>query len=312
MSAVSLYDAYLLLVVALVKTTGRLPSKTKQIIVNGITRIAYWFSISKRRQSEANLRRVFGDTVNQQQIQTIVGCSFHEFWQDVFAWLPSKTEQAALAGAELEGMDHLQQALAAGKGVILLESSCFGARGWSKQVLHLHRVNVHQVHVERHLASFARGPDTYIQRKYIKPILDDWEKTFIAAVIKLPQSDSLTYTRQLLDILKGNQVVCVAGDGHTGQKHINLPFLGQERSFATGIVSLAKLSGAPLLPLFCLREPDNKTRLIVEPPLNFEANTKRDARIEDGLAQYVALLESYIRAYPSHYQNWHFRQRSNY
>ncbi len=308
---ISFYDLYLLIVIILIKVASWLPYTLKQSLIKSIAGAAYWHSIGKRRQSEDNLRRVFGNSLTDSQVRDVVRASFLEFWQDVFAWLPGQAERASRANAELSGIEHLQQALAAGKGVILLEASFFGARGWSKQVLRERGVCVYQVHVERHLAGFASGPNTQVQHKYIKPILDSWEKPFVAEVVELPQSESLTYTRQLLSILGRNQVVCVSGEGHSGQKYINLPFLGQQRPFATGIVSLAKLSGAPLLPLFCMRDPNGKTRLIIESPLDLQMGTDREARIESGMAQYVAVLESYIRAYPSHYRNWHFRPDSS-
>jgi len=308
MRRISGNDLYLLGVIALVETAGRLPSAPKQWLVAAVAKLAYGLSFSKRRQSEANFQQQSGGKLTEAQVRETIQRSYLEFWQDTFCWRPSSAEHELLARAELIGLNYLEQALAVGKGAILLEASSFGARGWGKQVLHLHNIAVHQIHAERHVAGFDSGPDTIFKRDYLKPITTGWESPHIAEVIELPRSDSLSYTRQLLSILGRNEIVCVSGEGHEGQKYIDLPFLGQLRPFATGIVSLAKSSGAPLLPLFCIRERTGRTRIIIEPPLDLKSGSDRQARIESGLALYVARLESYIHAYPDHYRNWHFRQ----
>ena len=81
-----------------------------------------------------------------------------------------------------------------------------------------------------------------------------------------------------------------------------LPFLGEERHFVTGAMSLAKHSGAPLLPLFCWRDDDGQLTLVIEPPIDVERGA---LAAEAGAAAYVRLLETYVRRYPSEYYGWH-------
>jgi len=95
----------------------------------------------------------------------------------------------------------------------------------------------------------------------------------------------------------------MANDGVYGQKFVSIPFLGHARRVATGLVTLARAAGAAVLPMFCVEAERGERRVIVEPPLRSSA-TNRDDAAYDIAAQYVALLESYVRRYPSQYRTW--------
>jgi predicted LPLAT superfamily acyltransferase len=82
-------------------------------------------------------------------------------------------------------------------------------------------------------------------------------------------------------------------------------FLGGIDSFATGMLSLAKISGAQILPIFCFHNAEGKTYVKIETPLQIESHWSRDEVFEKGMGKYVSLLEGYIRKYPEQYRNWH-------
>lgn len=82
-------------------------------------------------------------------------------------------------------------------------------------------------------------------------------------------------------------------------------FLGQTDFFSTGMVSMSKLSGAPILPLFCIKEESGKTTLIIKRPINMESVTDRKSGLESCVSIYANILETYIKLYPEQYRNWH-------
>jgi lauroyl/myristoyl acyltransferase len=71
------------------------------------------------------------------------------------------------------------------------------------------------------------------------------------------------------------------------------------------MVSLARLSGAPILPIFCIQNGKGNTCLVIEPPIKTEGTEDRDQGLKNSVAQYAGLLESYIRKYPEKYRSWH-------
>jgi lauroyl/myristoyl acyltransferase len=147
---------------------------------------------------------------------------------------------------------------------------------------------------------------TWVQRHIIQRFFDNCERQFVTDIIYMPGSGSLAFTRVFLDRLKQNAILCSTGDGKFGQRLIPLQFLGHIDLFPTGMVSLAKMSGAPILPMFCIRERGGETRLIIEPPIRVETDVDRERGLKDSLTQYVHLLESHIRRHPEKYRDWHF------
>lgn len=308
MKLLEIRDLYLLLAFALIRVAGWLPSSwLKGRLAATIGRVAFHLSRSKRRLSQENISRAFAGKLTEAQIRKIVKGSFHEFWRETFSLLLCRDEKAALESAQVHGIERVREALAGGRGVILWECGSFGHRNLAKQMLREKGFSLHQVHAEQHLAGFGRGhgASSWVRDHVLEPAFERWEKQFVAEIIYVPRSESLAFTRTLLSRLRDNAILCVAGDGKFGEKPVAVEFLGQTDFFATGMVSLARLTGAPLLPVFCPRERNGETRLIIEAPIRVDKASDREQNVKDGVTRYAGLLESYIRKYPDQYWSWH-------
>ena len=104
--------------------------------------------------------------------------------------------------------------------------------------------------------------------------------------------------------LRDNGILCISADGTRGKKFISIPFLGNSFSFPTGIVSLAKFTGSPILPLFCFDAEDGRTCLVIRPAVQISPDWQREAASENGIRQFITLLEFYVRKYPEQYRKW--------
>lgn len=148
-------------------------------------------------------------------------------------------------------------------------------------------------------------PSYRLKNFLVHLISEQCERAFIAGMIYLPKSDSLAFTRTFRERLKENAIVCAAGDAKVGKKFIPVQFLWLTDYFPTGLVSLAKLSGAAMLPLFCVQDAGDRTSIIIESPIYIDHDDDRERCLEKAVTQYVRLLESYIEKYPEQYRNWH-------
>lgn len=315
MKYVEIWDLYSLFVIALIKTANRFSAFfPKDLTVKSIAFAAYHFSKKKRRTIEKNLSEVFDGKLSKPRRREITKGAFHEFWRETFSKCLTRQERIALKSSEIQGLEHLKRALRNGRGAILWESNAFGRRTLSKQILLENGFRVHQVYGEVHLQGFLTAdPDrhhSWVRDHVIKKGMERWENSFLAEIIYLPRSDSLVFTRILLDRLKHNKVLCIPGDGRSGKKLLPLGFLGRTRRFPTGVVSLSKISGASILPMFCIQKEGDKTSLMIEPPIRIETEGGKEEGLKRALVQYVSLLESYIRKYPEQYRNWSFWEGS--
>ena len=266
--------------------------------------------LAKRIVEEGIARRVSCEIpkakLSKDRCREIVKSSFHQFWLEAFSMPSDGLSALALQQVHIRGLEHLQSTIAKGKGAILWESNSFGRKFLAKQVLHQDGFSVHQVYGENHVGGFRSPcPASWLRRCVIKRFFDSWEKRYVAEILNLPLWEPMPTIRVHFERLKQNRIVCVAGDGTLGWNSVRKNFLGGYRTFFTGMASLSRITGAPILPLFCIQEDGDKTVVIIEPPIALDSTTDRDSASELCIDQHVNLLESYIRRYPEQYRNWH-------
>jgi lauroyl/myristoyl acyltransferase len=294
MRLASAKDLFHLSVVAVVVTAGRLPSAgAREGVARALGWAAHLLSREKRRRVEQNVERILGDVPGRRRV---VRASFDDVWREMLAW----TAPVSHEPARIVGRQHLERALADGRGAILWECSGFGRRLRAKQILHAAGFPVHQLHGVYHVGGLFSESSTRLHAA-LKRFFDDLERRFVAEVIYLPASESLAFTRGMHQRLQRNEILCVSADGREGQRLVPLRFLGRTTPFAPGMVSLAKLSGAPLLPIFCT----GSDSLVIEAAIRVDPTAERERAVQQALGQYAALLETYVRRRPELYRSWH-------
>ncbi len=110
-------------------------------------------------------------------------------------------------------------------------------------------------------------------------------------------------------LLSVNNILSTAVDQHAQEKGITIPFMGKPAQTACGWVVLAKKTKAPVLVSMCVREPDDRYRLIIENPgpLQFTGNLSQD--LYDNTLKINKIIESYIYNYPEQWYWMHKRWR---
>jgi lauroyl/myristoyl acyltransferase len=231
----------------------------------------------------------------------------HAFWEEPLSVLPSAREMGLLMDIRVQGIDHLTEALNQGKGAILWESA-LGLRSLAKQALHDRGFRLIQVHALHHIGGFIGSEEhvSWVRGRVIEPFFERSERHYIDEFIYLPESGQLAFSRTLLSRLQQNGIVCITGDAPEGHGLIPVPFLGQVELFATGMVSLARMCGAAILPLFCVRSRSGQVRLVIEPPVRVQRQGDRDSCLQAAIVDYARLLESYVREHPEQYRRWHY------
>ena len=296
-------DLYVLTVMALMIAVARIGStRLRDLVAAAVSALAFQLSRGKRQGTEATLARAFGPRLGARRRRTIVRRVFREYWVDVFSLLPLRG--APRGDAVLVGAEHLRHALAAGHGAILWISNHWAGMSTLKRTLHAHGFPVHKVHAEHHLGGFRGHGDTWVQQRLITPFFDRHESAIVAGIVTIKRG-SLSVVRDLAACLQANGIVCVAADGHNGQRFIPHSQLGIDEAFPTGAVTLARTSGAPLLPVFCVPGPGRSLQVVVEPAVALPAGLDREGIVRGAIDQYVARLEYRMRRRPSRYVNWH-------
>ena len=303
-----LLDLYCLAVVAVVEVLGHLPSpRLRGLGMDFLARVAYAVSRRKRRRIEENLDLAFGAELDAARKRHLAVACFREFWQEMVQWVPSTAPDLPVDCVQMQGIKHLEDALARGKGVILWESNGFGRRVLAKRVLHARGFPVYQLHGVTHMGVIMTdiGAGTWLRKRVLRPLFERRERSFVADILLIPLASSMTASRAYLDRLRDNGILCVPGDGLIARKLYALNFLGGTTMFAPGMVKLARLSGATILPMFCVPTGERNAVLEIGPPIVLERSGDRDEIVEHSLRQFAGALEAQIRRRPECFRNWH-------
>ena len=292
---------YVETVMAILTISRRFPERARRAQVSALAAAAYRLSRRKRIATMRGLEGAFGAELTRTAKAAIAKACFYQFWRDAFWMLPSVSEQRALEAAPLRGEEHLQAALARGKGVILLETTLFGSRMLPRIALHARGYAIHQVHGSGHLGGFEDDPLDERAIRRARGFFDACEGKFVTEIIYLPASDSLAFTRTLRARLERNGIVALAGNGWS-RRLLAIPFLGSKAMFPTGPMSLARSFGAIPLAIFGLAPRTGGLEVTIEPIE--AAGPSRDAAIQAGIGEYAALVEKYCRTYPEQYYGW--------
>jgi KDO2-lipid IV(A) lauroyltransferase len=158
----------------------------------------------------------------------------------------------------------------------------------------------------------------YPTNAIIRPSRDEIiEKDFQAARSRLGLKTVHSYPReacvaQSLKALRDKELLMVLLDQNTGSKSgVYVDFFGQKAGTATGPIIFAMRTGAPLLPIFTLRNGESDTHtLVIEKHFYLEQRATDEETIQYNVQKLTNIIELYIRKYPTEWGWMHRRWKS--
>lgn len=182
---------------------------------------------------------------------------------------------------EIEGLEHLDTALAKGKGVIGI-SAHFGN-------------------------FFTFGPALSSAGYAYNVVIKDSPNPILASVWRKGQIHSLNMpiaaeppmecVKNILRKLQAGEIVSLFVD-EDRRKGIPVEFFGKPAYTPTGPAVISLRSGAPLVPMFAVREGKNRHRIIIEPAGEFELGENKNENIATIIAWCTGAIENMVRRYP--------------
>jgi KDO2-lipid IV(A) lauroyltransferase len=199
---------------------------------------------------------------------------------------------------EIRGREHLEAALAAGKGAILCTGH-FGSHGSGFSVLHASGIPVTSVGRWHH--KYAPGLSSAERRfwdLYLKPLRRHRQRPNIEPWPGRPEVAALAAAA-----LRANEVVTIAIDAppldSDRARAVQVPFLGRRAGLLPGAVALAQVTGAPLLMGFVYRAADYRHQVLeISAPVPVEGKTAT------AFERCAAELSAAIRRSPAHWEFW--------
>ena len=257
-----------------------LPLKAAYRLALILADIRYFLFVRDRRVVEKNLKIVLGETDRKRLNYTArwVFRNFAKYLVDFFRF--SKLDGNFLDKfVNIEGRNYLDAALDEGKGVILVTAHLgnwelggvtVASLGYPLNVIALSHAN-------------KKVDDFFINQRASKGV----------KVVSLGLS-----IRTCFRALSNNEIVAVLGDRDFSGQGLKMEFFGRKALIPKGPAIFSIRSGAPIVPIFVIRQKDDKFRVIFEPRLSYQltGNTELDA--ESITKEVLKVLERYIKRYP--------------
>jgi KDO2-lipid IV(A) lauroyltransferase len=245
-----------------------------------------------RRLVRRNLRLVYGDALSVAQRRAIVRGVFEHSargFGELF-WLPQAHGMTLADWCDVEGLEHIDAALAQGRGV-LLATAHMG--GWTL----LPRYLQERGHAT---ASLLRLPSNPVAGAAEAAALQRMGHTFFNTPLSREDAHAC------LKLLRGNGMLFIVADRRS--KDVQVDFLGQPAWCATGTASLHLRTGAAIVPCYAVRVGD-RHRLVYQPALQPVASGDRKVDELAITAELHRIFGTWIRQYPEQWMWNHNRWR---
>jgi len=260
----------------------------------------HWLWPHKRSEIVRDLRQVLGDEVSQEEAERLARDLFRYRSCEIMDLMRARGSARSLRKlVEIQGIEHLEAALAGGKGAILCTGH-FGSHQNGFSVLNASGYPVTTIGrwdwkydttvspAERRFWTLAFYRRVVRHRR--RPHLEPWPGRFQVAV-------------QAAAALRENEFVTICSDAGPlaadQPRSLELPFLGQKARMLPGVVSIAKLTGAPVLMVFIHRSADYRHQTLeISPPVSMQGDT------ETAFERVVAAIDAAIQRNPASWNLW--------
>ncbi|MDR3632434.1 MAG: lysophospholipid acyltransferase family protein [Isosphaeraceae bacterium] len=278
----------------------RLPLPLASRVVAGIGQTEY--------RMHAELRQTFLGAVERASLQ--LGCDWdvatvsRELAGNQVRWrtrdllLDGVSDTRAASVFSVDARGHLDDALALGKGAIVLACH-FGG----------HLLPAHWLFRQKYPLRFYMERPRHISRYMARQFDTDGplgqNKLFISR-----QGDAAAAAGSILRaarVLQSGMLIYIAGDVRWAGPHSQpATFLGNTVHLSATWVNLAALTGAPVVPVFCQMQREGTYHIEFHPRFHVPADAVKSGQSARWVQSYMKLLEDQVRAHPANSNEYFF------
>jgi KDO2-lipid IV(A) lauroyltransferase len=278
---------------ALVVTARIVPRRALLSAASGIGAAGYYASARYRNVGFKNLRMTFGDSISQREVKTIIKTVFQSFAKSFiaeFPWSAGATAQMLKGIVELRQEDKvtIDRLLAMNKGMIVTSA---------------------------HFGNFELlGPRFQADGYKIAVVVRNDQNSVLAETINDVRRNSYDViprgkaARQVLSRLHDGWVVAMLPDQKSDD--LLLTFFGIPTGTVAGPAIMAMRTGAPILPIYCVRQPDDSHKIVLGTPIIPQTGKNDDTEIKSIMSQVNESIEWIVRQHPGQWLWIHDRWRN--
>ncbi len=252
-------------------------------IADRVADLHFAFSGKSRRQVLTNLRLLRDEkSLPENQAARQV---FQNFGKQIvdFLRLSQIDRKRFLDAVEIEGLEHIQNSLRQGKGVIGVTAH-FGNWEWGAAGLSLLGFPVHALVLHQ---SNRRVNELFNNERSGK------------GIHVIPMTKSVSVWDVASTLAKRNEILLLAADRDISSNGVPVSFLGRDFYLPRGPAALSRRCGSPLIVGFVVRHAKGCFRLTFAPPVEVERTKNPICDIQRMTQKVANIMEAVIRRYPT-------------
>jgi Kdo2-lipid IVA lauroyltransferase/acyltransferase len=171
-----------------------------------------------------------------------------------------------------------------------------------------------------HFGNFELGPAAHAMHGYQISLVHHTQRflagealmTFIRERAGVEIIRKHKAARVVLRALREGEMVGIPFDQNAKRSEaLFVPFFGELAATASGLARLARMSGAAVVPVFIVRDPNHRThRIVIEGELAVQRSADAEADMLENTRRFVAAIERMVRVYPEQFLWIHRRYRT--
>lgn len=268
-----------------------LPRRTGDSLARGIGSLAYSLIASRRRVARDNLRRAFGDSLTEAEIDRTARCVFQNMSRTFveLAHYRHSTMDDVRAMIVTDVAERMRRIYDEGKGIINLTAhfGCWEMLGvWMSSLglpSHLMQGNQHNELVDEMVTRLR-------SRMGVHMITADRKGT-----------------REVLQALGKGDLVGIVADQHAPANQVIVEFFGRKAAAPRGPAAFAIKAGCPVWPFLMRRERYDRHVVMAGEPIYPPPGKDTQEAIQEMTQAYMSFFEEGIRRYPDQWMWTHRR-----
>jgi lauroyl/myristoyl acyltransferase len=246
----------------------------------------------------ASIRRALGPAFSAEQAEDILRSVAGHLVARQFQLLRCYRPGGWSPAITLRGAEHLDAAIARGRGTVLWVGQFAASDLVVKIALHRHGYRVYHLSNETH--GFSR---TAFGVHFLNPIRTAVENRFLAGRVILNKARPVVAMRTMQRLLQAAETVSVTAVDNDARRTLVAPFLNGALSVGSGAADLAYATGAVLLPVDTTQK-DHIFTVTIGPPLDLPVERPRPEATSVAFRQYASNLEKVVLQFPEQWYGW--------
>lgn len=261
--------------------SGIIPRSFRYLIGTALGDLVYRGWARKRRILLQNMAIVRGKNPRDPEVRLLAVRSMRNYFKYLIEFLELSRLSSAdhvIASMKIHGLEHLHSALARGKGVILASA-------------HFGTIEVGGLR----LADFTDFHAVYdsFRPEYLDHLIQ--RKRREKGINLIPA----TNVREMLRVLRRGGTVTLLFDRPVDvDRGVPVTFFGRRTAVPGGPAVLAMKTGATILPVFMLRQPDKSFESVFFPPVTWTSTGERERDVQTIMQKLMDTLQTVVRSRP--------------